>query len=180
MLSPMQAGGGKRSADLIYIHVTKYANRAWTVGLLRCSAIHSWFVRQLRNFNALRAPYTWHMRERSVKHTWTYVDRSWKDKKLRIYLAKITNKCVRFTLNLRKNCVYVNYVNTHKLRKSQSTKNVWAAENRNHVKTCLPRLSADICAHRRMKSAWNTTCNLPIFHARNFGYSWYVHDMHNS
>ncbi len=65
-----QAGGGERSVDLYTRHTMREScvNRAV---LLRClSAIHSWFVRQLRSFNALRAPYTWYKSHTSVANAW--------------------------------------------------------------------------------------------------------------
>ncbi len=100
----VHTGGGVKDRP-IYIPVTQYANRAWAVR--GYCAVYLQFIRDLcvkyviltryvRRIRDTKVTHLWHIRGRSVKHTRTYVERSWKPKTLRRHLAKITHKCVRF------------------------------------------------------------------------------------
>ncbi len=73
----------------IYIPATQYANRAWTVR--DYCAVYLQFIRDLcvnyviltryvRRIRDTKLIHLWHIRERSIKHTWTNVERSWKAK----------------------------------------------------------------------------------------------------
>ena len=95
----------ERSANLFIRHTIRESclNRARFISDSCVSYVI--LTRYVRRIHYIKVIHLWYRRERSAKHTWTYVERSWKAKNLRMHLAKIAHKCGRFTEDLRKNCV---------------------------------------------------------------------------
>ena len=105
MFTPRWLGTDWWRANLYICHTIRESclNRARFIN--DSSVNYVSLTRYVRHTRYIKVIHLWYRRERSAKHTWTYVEQSWKAKNLRLHLAKIAHNCGRFTQDLRKNCV---------------------------------------------------------------------------